>query len=134
MTRCHITCDNAIRYIEPTFERPYEVVGSFLFHDAQLSGSDYYLGEARNVLNGGKSVELWGNAHDLTISADHVSLVNRYSDDFPPVLLKLDSFIEVLEYWKEIVNMWDRAGRPTDFTANADFVFPEVDLGQNNGQ
>ena len=127
MAHCDIKC-NAIGFLIPTFEHPYEVVGSFLFHDVQLSGSDYYLGEARDVAHGGKPVEIVGNAHDVEIFAEHVALVNRYSGGFPPVVVKIESFIEALDFWKEIVEKWVRAGRPKEFTASADFVIPEVDM------
>jgi hypothetical protein len=126
MTHCDIKCDS-LGFLIPTFDHPYKVVGSFLFYDAQLSGSEYYLEEARKVARGGKPVEIVGNAHDVEIYAEHVALVNRYSDDDPPIIVKLESFIEALEFWKDVVDKWDRADRPKEFTASADFVFPEVE-------
>jgi len=130
MTRCEIRC-NAIGFLIPTFEHPYEVVGSFLMDDAQLSGSDYYLEKARDVAHGAMPIEIAGNAHDVEIFAEHVALVNRYSDDYPPVVVKMESFVAALEFWKGAAEKWDRAGRPIDFIANAEFDFPAVEFKRN---
>jgi hypothetical protein len=122
--------------IEATCEHPYEVVGSFLSHDVRGSEPvcDYFLEKAMAVANGAEPIETFGDAHDVTICADHVALMHRYiPDDFPAMSVKLESFIEVLTFWKDIIKKWDRAGRSKDFTASAEFDFPAVDIGRRNG-
>jgi hypothetical protein len=127
MTHCDIRCDQ-VQFLIPTFEHPYEVVGSFLADDAQYSGADYFLEKASPTFPGGDPIRFYGNAHEVIIRRDNVSLENLYSDDFPPAVIKLDSFIEVLQFWKEIVKKWDDAGRPVGFTASAEFDFPAADV------
>lgn len=84
------------------FQKPYQVVGSFLEHDIQGGGyRPIHLDICDKVESG--ELEQWsgiGNAHRVNIKGDSVTIENIFdSVDFPPCTISIDVFRKALEEW-----------------------------------
>ena len=117
---CKISTDSSGK-IRPEFEKPYQVIGTFLDDDVQrcIDSCQFFLNKLIEPFVSGH--ELTGNAHSVKLLGSHVQITNNYDDSLPSVDLTSQEFIEILLFWENAIIAWNSSSDPSKFSAFKEF-------------
>jgi len=107
-----------IHFWDVVFDDPYAMVGQFLSADVRHSVEmcDEYLRAAMDVVSGkGQGKEIRGDFSLIRIMPQSVLIGSEYSDpSVPPVIITMEAFLSVLNYWRSIHLSWGQQNLPRD--------------------
>lgn len=100
------------------FEEPYSILGMFLLADVGKSrqGGNYIRGKALSVLSEGHApLMTGGNAYYVYMTKEWVLVESQYDEDAQPVVLSMQAFLRLLNYWKSITSISQKQAPPEDY-------------------